>query len=648
MTAIRTLLIANRGEIAVRIARAAKARGIKTVAVYSDADAGAMHVRRADAAIRIGPAESAASYLNGAAVIAAARRAGADAVHPGYGFLSERADFAQACADAGLLFIGPPAAAIAAMGDKAAAKRRMAGAGVPTIPGYEGEDQSDRRLAEEARRIGFPVMLKASAGGGGRGQRFVGAPQALAEAIASARRESVSAFGDARLIVEKAILGARHVEVQVAADSHGGCVHLGERDCSLQRRRQKVIEEAPSPAVSPELRRRMGEAAVEAARAVGYVNVGTVEFLLEPETQTFYFLEMNTRLQVEHPVTELTMGVDLVGMQFDIAEGRPLAVAADRVGDGWAIEARLYAEDPADGFLPQAGRVARLRLPSGVRVDSGIEEGDVVSPHYDPLLAKIIAHGRTRDEARRSLAAALRETVILGVISNRDFLVALLEDEAFAEGAAATDYIEANLPRLARRAAPGVMRALAAAALVEAPFGGLLTGWNSRGSASFPLRLSDQFGATIAAEASLVGRRLTVRDGETRCEIEILSCAGGEIRYVFEGAIRTAHFSREGDVVDIDAEGAAQRFLDLALAPAGEGATGADSVRAPMAGAVTSVAVAPGDRVIRGQTVATIEAMKMEHHLKAPRDGIVAEVRMKPGDQAAIRAVVVALAEAER
>ncbi|MBY0423150.1 MAG: ATP-grasp domain-containing protein, partial [Parvularculaceae bacterium] len=353
MRPIRTLLVANRGEIACRIMRTAKARGVRTVAVFSDADAGALHVRMADEAFRIGAAPPSESYLRIDAIIAAAKAAGADAVHPGYGFLSERSAFAEACEAAGLVFVGPPASAIAAMGDKAESKRRMIAAGVPCVPGYQDEDQSDERLANEARRIGFPVMLKASAGGGGRGQRIVFDAGALDEAIASARRESQSAFGDSRLIVEKAVVGARHVEIQVIADAHGTTLSLGERDCSLQRRRQKVIEEAPSPVITPAVRKAMGAAACEAARAVGYRNAGTVEFLFDPKTEAFYFLEMNTRLQVEHPVTECVTGLDIVALMLDVAEGKKLSLGQDDIRlDGWAMEARLYAEDPARGFLP--------------------------------------------------------------------------------------------------------------------------------------------------------------------------------------------------------------------------------------------------------------------------------------------------------
>ncbi len=646
MKAIRKLLIANRGEIAVRIMKTAKSRGVRTVAVYSDADANAMHVRCADEAARIGPAEAAQSYLKIDAIIDAVKRTGADAVHPGYGFLSERAAFAQACEANGIIFIGPPASAIEAMGDKAESKRRMIAAGVPCIPGYQDEDQSDSRLIKEAEKIGFPVMLKASAGGGGRGQRIVHGPTELKEAIASARRESESAFGDGRLIIEKAVVGARHVEIQVMADAHGACLYLGERDCSLQRRRQKVIEEAPSPAITPDIRKRMGEAAVEAARAVDYRNAGTVEFLFDPALKEFYFLEMNTRLQVEHPVTEMVTGLDLVAMQFDVAEGKKLPIAQSEIkSNGWAIEARLYAEDPSAGFLPQSGRVALWRAPASARVDAGIEKGDAVTAYYDPMVAKIIAYGATRDEARVKLVAALKDTIMLGVPNNRDFLIELIEDEAFAKGDAATDYIEKNLDRLTERKSPGGGAALAivAAALVDRPFGDLLTGWNSRGAGRFPLRLAAGDGETINAEASVAGNRIAVANGDGSFAISVVSKDERTIIFRDENGEGRAFFARNGDAVDIDCNGASARYTDLALAPVEGAGAGEDVVRAPMAGAVTTVAVKPGDKVKKGQAVATIEAMKMEHQLKAPRDGVVAEVFVKPGDQATIRAKIVTL-----
>jgi geranyl-CoA carboxylase alpha subunit len=647
MTTIAKVLIANRGEIAARVMRTAKARGVSTVAVFSDADAGAYHVRCADEAVHIGPSEAAQSYLKIERIIEAAKASGADAIHPGYGFLSERAAFSEACAANGIIFIGPPPAAIAAMGDKAESKRRMIAACVPCIPGYQDEDQADARLAKEAERIGFPVMLKASAGGGGRGQRVVQHKDELGEAIASARRESESAFGDGRLIVEKAIVGGRHVEIQVMADAAGNCLYLGERDCSLQRRRQKVIEEAPSPVISPEMRKRMGEAAVEAARAVGYRNAGTVEFLYDPSAKEFYFLEMNTRLQVEHPVTEMVTGLDIVALQFDVAEGKELPLTqADVRLTGHAVEARLYAEDPAKNFLPQTGRIVRFETPAGVRVDQGVETGDEVSAFYDPMIAKVIAHGPTREEACGKLASALDRMTLLGLTANAPFLAALLRDKTFLEGGADIGHIERNLDAInaaASRAVEPVDVALAAAALLDRPFGALHTGWNSRGDAAFPVKL--QHGDETVAAAIGVGRSfISAKTASGEARIEIIEVTPGAIRYQINGARHSAAVARDGDVVDIQRGPFARRFIDMTFAPAAEQGAGADAVKAPMAGAVTSVAVKPGDAVVKGQTVATIEAMKMEHQLKAPRDGAVAEVLAKPGDQVAIRAKIVTLA----
>ncbi|RMD48505.1 MAG: ATP-grasp domain-containing protein, partial [Alphaproteobacteria bacterium] len=437
--AIRTVLVANRGEIACRIIRAARALGIETLAVFSEADAGAPHVRLADRALPIGPAPAAQSYLDGARLIEAARRGGADAVHPGYGFLAENADFAEAVIAAGLTWIGPPPAAIRAMGDKAAARRLMAEAGVPVIPGAEVVEEG--RATAEAGRIGFPLMVKAAHGGGGRGMRRVEGSEELAEALAAARAEAEAAFGSGALLLERLVEGARHVEVQLLADRHGAVIHLGERDCSVQRRHQKLIEEAPSPAVGPELRARMGAAAVAAARAVGYEGAGTVEFLLG-EDGAFWFLEMNTRLQVEHPVTEAVTGLDLVALQFRIAEGAPLPLAQEDLRlSGHAIEARILAEDPAAGWAPSTGRIALWSPGEGVRVDDGIETGGEVEPWYDPMLAKIIAHGPDREAARRRLVAALRRTALLGPANNIGHLIALLESPAFVAGEAHTGLV---------------------------------------------------------------------------------------------------------------------------------------------------------------------------------------------------------------
>ncbi len=646
MTTIRKLLIANRGEIACRIIRTARVRAVATVAVYSDADVDALHVRMADEAIHIGESEPAQSYLNIDVVIAAAKDAGADAVHPGYGFLSERADFAKACAEAGLIFVGPPANAIAAMGDKAEAKRRMIEAGVPCVPGYQGEDQSDATLRKEADKIGFPVMVKASAGGGGRGMRVVREKSELEDAIVSARKEAESAFGDGRLLLERAVVGARHVEIQVFADAQGNCIHLGERDCSLQRRNQKVIEESPSPVITQDKREEMGAAAVRAAQAVGYVGAGTVEFLFDPVRDEFYFLEMNTRLQVEHPVTEMITGFDLVAWQLDIAEGKSLPVSQGEMRlEGWAMEARLYAEDPAQGFMPHSGKISLLEFPEDTRIDAGVEQSDTVTTFYDPMIAKVIACGATRDEARLKLAAALKKTVLLGFAHNRDFLVSLLEDEAFAKGEADTGYIESNLSRLARRRPPGggAAIALAGAALTDAPFGDLLTGWHSRDGAGFPLHLVNTGGDIIKSDIKFNGANVTATVGGDDVSIELLSKTGDYIRYRHNGRICSAHFARNMYHLEIDADGAWERYMDITLAPASESAGGDDIVKAPMAGLVTSVRVGPGDPISKGTIVATVEAMKMEHQLKSPRDGVVAEVLAKEGDQVAIRTKLVTL-----
>ncbi len=648
MTAIRKLLIANRGEIACRIMRTAKTRGISPVAVFSDADAKALHVRMADEAVYIGGSEPAQSYLSIGAVIGAAKKTGADAIHPGYGFLSERADFAKACGEAGLIFVGPPADAIAAMGDKARAKRRMLEAGVPCVPGYHGEDQSDEVLTKEAEKISFPVMVKASAGGGGRGMRFVYDKTELGDAIVSARKEAESAFGDDRLLLERAVIGARHVEIQVFADTYGNCIHLGERDCSLQRRNQKVIEEAPSPVINSDMRTKMGAAAVKAAQAVNYLGAGTVEFLYDPARNEFYFLEMNTRLQVEHPVTEMITGFDLVGWQLDVAEGEPLPVSQEQVHfDGWAMEARLYAEDPAQGFIPQSGKVRLLEFAAGegVRIDSGIEEGDVITTFYDPMIAKVTAHGATRDEARLRLAAALKKAALLGFAHNRDFLVSLLEDDVVARGEADTGYIESSLDRLAKRESPAGEAAIAlvGAVLADAPFNDILTGWHSRRASGFPLHLVNSGQQIIKAQINLDGARVTaVHDGE-ETTIEVLSKTDRHIRFLHEKRTYEALFVRNIYQIEIEACGVWERYMDFTRVPSSDNAGGDDVVKAPMAGLVTSIRVRPGDSVSKGAIVATIEAMKMEHQLKAARDGVVVDVLASEGEQVAIRAKLIAL-----
>jgi geranyl-CoA carboxylase alpha subunit len=463
----KKILIANRGEIACRVAATARRLGIRTVAVYSDADAHAKHVMACDEAVHIGANAPKDSYLQWQRIIDAAKATGAQAIHPGYGFLSENEAFARACADAGVVFIGPPASAIRAMGLKAESKRLMATAGVPLVPGYQGEDQSDATLEREAERVGYPIMVKATAGGGGRGMRLVQASADLPAALQSARAEALAAFGDGTLMLERALVQPRHVEIQLLADAHGNTIHLGERDCSVQRRHQKLIEEAPSPAVDAALRARMGQAAAQAARAIGYVGAGTMEFLLDRSGE-FFFMEMNTRLQVEHAVTEAVTGLDLVEWQLRVAAGEPLTLAQDELHlHGHAIEARLTAEDAASGFLPQTGPVLRWRAPPkafDVRIDHALEEGAVISPYYDSMVAKLIAHGRTRDEARRKLAAALRHTVLLGTQTNAAFLADCLEHPAFATGSAVHTGFIAEHPALCAPPEPGP-RTLAFAAL---------------------------------------------------------------------------------------------------------------------------------------------------------------------------------------
>ena len=647
MTKIRTVLIANRGEIACRVMRTAQERGIKTVAIYSDADEDALHVRLADVAVHIGGAAASESYLDIDKVLAAAKATGANAIHPGYGFLSERAEFAEACAQADIIFIGPRARAIAAMGDKAASKRRMIEAGVPTIPGYQEEDQSVAALTNAANEIGYPVMLKASAGGGGRGQRVVTSVDEIAEAVESAKRESLSSFGDDRLIVEKAIIGARHVEVQIMGDAHGNILHFGERDCSLQRRRQKVIEEAPSPVISPERRAQIGSAAVEAARAVDYHNAGTVEFLFDPASQEFYFLEMNTRLQVEHPVTEEVTGIDLVDLQFDIAEGTEIPVSQDEIDlFGWSIEARLYAEDPQKAFMPQTGVIHRLDWPldAAIRVDAGVDQGNSVSEYYDPMIAKVIATGETRDEARERLAAYLERITLLGVTTNASFLVQLLRDEAFAAGEADTGYIERHLDALTGKEVSfnTLDAAIFGAACVDWHYG-LLAGFSSRASAGFPMRLS--VGETlVSVQIKLEGKRVSAAIDGVETSISVMSCDGDTVEFMGADGVRAAaSIVRSGSDVYLKTDGRTISFQDLTYAPAEAAGGGGDAIRAPMAGVVTSISVDVGAMVEKGQTLATIEAMKMEHRLAAPRDGEVASVDVAIGDQLAIRAILINL-----
>ena len=628
MPMFEKILIANRGEIACRVIRTAHRLGYRTVAVYSSADAGALHVRSADEAVHIGAPPAAESYLNIAALLAAAKATGADAVHPGYGFLSERADFAQACADAGLVFIGPPPAAMRAMGDKAEAKRRMGAAGVPCAPGYLGEVQSDERLMSEAQNIGLPLLVKAVAGGGGRGMRLVRELAELPAALAGARREAMSAFGDHRLMLERLIEKGRHIEVQVFADSHGHCIHLGERDCTAQRRRQKLIEESPSPVVSPAMRAALGRDAVAAALAVGYVGAGTVEFIVDAELQ-HHFLEMNTRLQVEHPVTECITGLDLVEWQLRVARGEPLPLTQDEVKfDGHAIEVRLYAEDPYDGWKPQTGRVLGWQPERArVRVDHGLAEGDEVSPWYDAMVAKFIAHGSSRDDAIRRLLRALQDAPLLGVAHNAHLLAGLLQHPAFASAQMHTTSLDewalAGAPLLQRPAPPEAAWRLAAA--LRAPAAG-------------------------TRPASVAQRDVQLHcQGETRRlrapppGLELLACVDGVQGFSIDGVQRRHRVAVDGETLHIAIDGADFVFTEASPWPARDTAPDARQARAPVAGVVVQVNVAVGDVVAAGQPLVCVEAMKMEMWLNAGAAGTVRALHVKARDAVASGAVLLEL-----
>ncbi|WP_289623550.1 acetyl-CoA carboxylase biotin carboxylase subunit, partial [Paracidovorax avenae] len=550
MTPFSKVLVANRGEIALRVMRSARALGYRTVAVYSTADARSAHVRAADQAVYIGGPLPAQSYLRIPALIEAARASGADAVHPGYGFLAENADFAEACRTAGLVFVGPSPEAIRAMGDKAGAKRLMMDAGVPCIPGYQGSDQDGGRLADEAARIGYPVMIKATAGGGGRGMRLVRSAAEFPDLLRSARSEAKNAFGDDTVILERAIVEPRHVEIQVFADRHGQAVHLGERDCSVQRRHQKVIEEAPSPAVTPELRARMGATAVQAARAIGYEGAGTLEFLLDREGH-YYFMEMNTRLQVEHPVTEAITGLDLVEWQLRVAAGEPLPLAQEAIGfSGHAIEVRLCAEDVPAGFMPQSGLLRRWQVPEGLRVEHGLHSGAEIPPYYDSMVAKLIAHGRTREEARRRLLQGVQDTVALGVRTNQSFLARCLAHPVFAEGGATTAFIAQQEAALI----PEDAHATARAALIGAWLLHATDRHGGRGVAggklahSLPLGLRFTLdGAGHAVSVSQRGPHVFALDVQgTVQELEQVALDGHRARFILGGVMESVAFDRDG------------------------------------------------------------------------------------------------------
>ncbi|MFD3717333.1 biotin carboxylase N-terminal domain-containing protein [Streptomyces sp. NPDC058674] len=679
-----TVLVANRGEIAVRVIRTLRELGVRSVAVFSDADADARHVREADTAVRIGPAAAAESYLSVERLLDAARRTGAEAVHPGYGFLAENAAFAAACADAGLAFIGPPASAISLMGDKIRAKETVRAAGVPVVPGSSGSGLSDAELAAASREIGMPVLLKPSAGGGGKGMRLVRDEAVLAEEIAAARREAKSSFGDDTLLVERWVDRPRHIEIQVLADAHGNVVHLGERECSLQRRHQKVIEEAPSVLLTPELRESMGAAAVEAARSCGYVGAGTVEFIVPGgDPSSYYFMEMNTRLQVEHPVTELVTGLDLVEQQLRVAAGAELGFGQSDVSlTGHAIEARVCAEDPARGFLPSGGTVLALSEPSGgaVRTDSGLVAGVPVGSAYDPMLSKVIAYGPDRATALRVLRGALADTVILGVQTNTGFLRRLLAHPDVVAGDLDTGLVERDLAGLLPEGVPPEV--YAAAALLSrpaAPAGGgwrdpfdVPNGWRLGGTPAWtvhPFRLPGQDPVTVRTRLQGSDTELllpTADDdadaGSGQSPAPPAMEARGPGRSPAAPA-RARIVSRTPDTLTLELDGVTHRFSHatspegtwlgrdgdswhvqdhdpVAAALGGRGQGGAGTLAAPMPGTVTVVKVAVGDEVVAGQSLLVVEAMKMEHVISAPHAGTVTELDVTPGTTVAMDQVL--------
>jgi geranyl-CoA carboxylase alpha subunit len=661
------VLVANRGEIAVRVIRGAKRLGYRTVAVYSDADADSLHVHEADEAVRLGPPPAKESYLSIEKILAAAKASGAQAIHPGYGFLSENAGFSKAVHEAGLVFVGPDAASIEAMGSKSAAKERMLKAKVPCVPGYQGPEQSDEQLLKHSRKTGLPVMIKAAAGGGGRGMRLVEDEGKLLEAIKSARSEAANAFGSGELLIEKAVVDGRHVEIQVFGDRHGNVVFLGERDCSIQRRNQKVVEEAPSPAVDDTLRLAMGQAAVAAAKAVNYVGAGTVEFLLGRDRQ-FYFLEMNTRLQVEHPVTELVYGVDLVEWQLRVAQGERLPLSQDEIlarRTGWAIEVRLCAEDPAQNYLPQTGKVLKWRAPDGVRTDTYLRDGVEISPFYDSMQAKVIAWGEDREVARTRLVHALDDTLLLGVTSNRDYLLDVLRTEAFASGDFSTAFVGKYFPQDQLKAEQPTARqfALAAVALYQDEAQRLLAdagltddylGWHNSHEtpAEFKLKWRD----TERMLDVLVhdGHRFTTEVGDTQVTIDVVKrhpepsegSRGGSFDYIVatdaDNVRGRAHYARHGDQVFVCAEGRTWGFTDRTYAPAEASGAGADGrITAHSDGKIVAVHVQPGDAVKKGQTLVVLEAMKMEFQLATPVDGTVEAVSVAAGVQVKGRQLLV-------
>ncbi len=658
----KKILIANRGEIACRVAASARRMGVRTVAVYSDADARAKHVQACDEAVHIGGSAPKDSYLRWERILEAAKATGAQAIHPGYGFLSENEEFAQACADAGLVFIGPPPSAIRAMGLKAASKQLMEKAGVPLVPGYHGADQDPQLLQREADRIGYPVLIKASAGGGGKGMRLVERSEDFAAALASCQREAINSFGDDAVLVEKYVLRPRHIEIQVFGDTQGNCVYLFERDCSVQRRHQKVLEESPAPGMTRALRQKMGEAAVAAAQAVNYVGAGTVEFIVEqpggydqPEAMKFYFMEMNTRLQVEHPVTEAITGEDLVDWQLRVASGLPLPKRQDELRiTGHAIEARICAENPDNGFLPATGTLHVYRKPDcasfhvgDVRVDDGVREGDAISPFYDSMIAKLIVHGDTREQALARLDAALAETRIVGLATNVQFLRQVIASDAFATAKLDTALIEREKQHLfhqqrlpqAQAVAAAVAQVLQAERAQETadPFS-RRDGWRSHGVAErrWDFRQGE---AAVPARLRYLhdgALQLAVGEGESLAEglLSWQQAGDGAFDVQFAGQRLRAQVHVLGEQCHVFApQGAAVLGLADPLAHAGDVHSEGGRLTAPMPGKVVSFAVKAGDKVSKGQPLAVMEAMKMEHTIAAPGDGVVAELLYAPGDQ---------------
>lgn len=636
------VLVANRGEIAVRVMQTAKAMGYQTVAVYSDADCKARHVQEADEAVYIGPSKVSESYLAITKIIEACKKTGADAVHPGYGFLSENTEFAQACIDNQITFIGPTASAIELMGSKRLSKIVMIEAGVPCVPGYEGDRQDLEYLAGQAEQVGFPIMVKASAGGGGRGMRLVQQSSELIEALQTARSEAENAFGSGELILEKAVIAPRHVEIQVFGDTHGNYVYLFERDCSIQRRHQKVVEEAPCPVMTPELRQQMGEAAVAAAKACAYVGAGTVEFLLDA-SGAFYFLEMNTRLQVEHPVTELITGLDLVEWQLRVANGEQLPLQQHELMlNGHAIEVRLYAEDPRQDFLPQTGKVLRWQpatLPN-VRIDHAMLATDEVSPFYDPMVAKVIAYGKTREDAIRLLARAVDDCVLLGVNSNKQFLVNLLRHPVVVAGDTNTAFIQQHFQNdssLHKQVLS--LKTLAIAAALFSQSNGTEV-WQTGLGVPLPLKLKydDQ---QIQLLLSSVNNTFTAQFCDQTVCIEVLERTPDYLVYLINGVRRRVQYVLDGDQLYLDRDNGNVAIRNVTYAaPETVDAAGDGKIRALMDGAVVNILVNKGDQVVKGQTLLVLEAMKIQQQIKSDVDGIIEDVLGQQGQQVKKRQIL--------